>query len=159
MQYSDLSIRYNSETGEPYIHAGNQRYAGFFVRLAAYVVDIIIVGAVLLPLNLLLGLMPFLSVDVIFSISGGDIILYLLKAAYFVLFLKLRGATPGKMLFRISVIKSGGSLGWLDAIYRETIGRYLCSLVLSVGYLMVGFSRNKRGLHDYLCDTEVVYNI
>lgn len=158
MRYSDLSVRYNTETGEPYVFIEGKNYAGFFVRLAAYLVDMLIVGAVLLPLKMLLALVPFASTHVFFAVSASSIFLYLLKALYFVLFLKLRGATPGKLLFKIEVVKKEGSITWLDAVYRETVGRYLSS-ILFVGYIMIGINSHKRGLHDYLCDTEVIYTM
>ena len=159
MECSDYSIRYNTETGEPYIFKENIKYAGFFVRLAAYLLDLIIVAAASAPILLLLSLIPFMDTKIFFVFTAKAIVVYLLKALYFVLFLKLRGATPGKLALRIRVVKKEGELSWIDAVYRETVGRYLSGLVLSLGYLMVGFSRTKQGLHDMLCDTVVIYNI
>ena len=159
MRYSDLSIRYNSQTGEPYIYADNTRYAGFFVRLAAYLLDRLIAAAVLTPVWLVLTLLPGSGQVLLFTWSLRAIVLYLLRAVYFVLFLKLRGATPGKLLFRIEVRSRRGRISWMDAVYRETVGRYLSGLVFGIGYLMAGFSSDRRGLHDRLCDTEVVYSL
>ena len=42
-------------------------------------------------------------------------------------------------------------------VYRETIGRFLCSLSVGIGYIMAGVDKEKRGLHDFLCDTRVIY--
>ncbi len=159
MECSDYSIRYNTETGEPYVFKENIKYAGFFARLAAYLIDLIIVAAAAAPLSLLLSLIPFMGYKVFFTFTAKAIIIYLLKALYFVLFLKLRGATPGKLAMRIQVVKKEGEISWIDAVYRETVGRYLSGLVLCIGYLMVGFSRTKQGLHDMLCDTVVIYRI
>lgn len=94
MRYSDLSIRYNSQTGEPYIYADNTRYAGFFVRLAAYLLDRLIAAAVLTPVWLVLTLLRGSGQVLLFTWSLRAIVLYLLRAVYFVLFLKLRGARP-----------------------------------------------------------------
>lgn len=159
MECSDFSIRYNTETGEPYIFKENIKYAGFFARLAAYLLDLIIVVAASVPLSLLLSVIPFMGHRVFFTFTVKAIVLYLLKTLYFVLFLKLRGATPGKLAMRMQVVKKEGELSWIDAVYRETVGRYLSGLVFSIGYLMVGFSRTKQGLHDMLCDTIVIYRI
>ena len=60
----------------------NQVYAGFFVRLAAYIIDWIIVGCVLLvvkfPLWIATVASPdnFIVKDFIFSYSVKDIVLY-----------------------------------------------------------------------------------
>lgn len=43
-----------------------------------------------------------------------------------------------------------------EVVFRETVGRFLSS-VLYVGYIMIGVNKSKRGLHDFLSDTEVIY--
>ena len=67
------------------------------------------------------------------------------------------GSTLGKKCLRLQVVSSEKeNLSFWDVLYRETIGRYLSSL-LGVGYLMMLLDREKRGLHDRLADTRVVY--
>lgn len=69
----------------------------------------------------------------------------------------LTGATVGKRLMNLRVVACDDSkLTFVNVLYRETIGRYLSSL-LFVGYLMIGVSETKQGLHDRLCDTQVIY--
>ena len=46
----------------------------------------------------------------------------------------------------------------LNVIYRESIGRYLSKILLFAGYIAVGIDSKKRGFHDMLCDTRVVYD-
>ena len=79
-----------------------------------------------------------------------------LFAAYFVLLTGFTGMTAGKRLFRIKVMdRAGARAGWWSVIYRETIGRYLSSL-LGIGYIVLAFDRRHRGFHDMLADTRVV---
>lgn len=158
MEHSELTIRYDPQTGEPYIYGEQKHSAGFFVRLAAFGIDCLLVGAALLPVRGVLSLVPYVAAPFWLGISAMDIIAYILTSLYFVLMLKYGGATVGKRLFKLKVQKTEGELSWLDVIYRETVGKYLSSL-LAVGYLMIGFSKDKRGLHDRLCDTEVVYTV
>ena len=62
------------------------------------------------------------------------------------------------MLFRSVVRADGGEkLGLFTVVYRETVGRFLCSVIMGAGYLMAGIDKEKRGLHDILCDTRVIY--
>lgn len=69
------------------------------------------------------------------------------------------GATFGKMVMKIRVYKENEErLSIIDVIYRETIGRYLSSLILFIGYIFIGIDNRKRALHDMLCDTVVLYN-
>ena len=140
-------------------------YAGFWVRLMAYAVDNIIVFAVLLIVRLLIsGLMALLSGtvlggNVLFQYSLKDVILYIFQVMYFILFIYCTGTTPGKRLLNLRVVSAqeNGSLTLLNVIYRETVGRFLCSILAGIGYMIAGFDGQKRGLHDMLCDTRVIY--
>lgn len=139
-------------------------YAGFFVRLAAYLIDIIVIKFALLivkfPISLLSFASPFsfLTENILFKFTILDIFFYLLTALYFVLMTYLKGATLGKLLFRLRVVYNGPDeeLTFINVLYRETIGRFL-SKILFIGYILIGASSDKRGLHDILCDTNVVY--
>lgn len=134
------------------------------MRLAAYLIDLLLIGAILtltvrLPLLLVQMLNPaswFLS-PILFRFSPYDIFLYLAGSAYFIVMTYLTGATVGKRLMNLRVVACDYSkLTFVNVLYRETIGRYLSSL-LFVGYLMIGVSETKQGLHDRLCDTQVIY--
>lgn len=145
-------------------NTGNQVHAGFFVRLIAYLVDQLLVGIGLLflqiPLSILQIFLPnnLFVKDLIFQYSIADIVCYAIGVAYFVLFTYHRGATLGKMLLHIRVVSTEErKLTFLEVLYRETIGRFLSGLILSVGYWFVIFHKEKRGLHDLLSDTKVVY--
>lgn len=142
-----------------------QVYAGFFVRLAAYIIDCIIVGAALLAVRFpmwllsLSGATGFLYRDFIFKYSVYDIVLYLLKVTYFVLLTYFTGSTLGKRLLQIQVVSAENrKLTFFEIVFRESVGRFLSALIIYVGYFMIGADRKKRGLHDILSDTCVVYH-
>ncbi|MDE6760080.1 MAG: RDD family protein [Lachnospiraceae bacterium] len=142
-------------------HLENKAYAGFFVRLAAFAVDsllaAIIVGIVKLPFSMasMYGV-GFLKADFIFRYSFLDVFSYAGIAAYFVLLTYFSHSTPGKLLFRLEVVTKNGEWTFLNILYRETVGRFLSSL-LCIGYLAVLVQGEKQGFHDMLCDTYVVY--
>lgn len=143
----------------------NQVYAGFFVRLIAYLVDLLIVGIGKLVLQAPFGILQlffpnnFFVRDLIFQYSIADMVLYALGVTYFVLLTYQGGATVGKMLLNIQVVSTEDrKLTFMEVLYRETIGRFLCGLLLSAGYLLVIFHKEKRGIHDLLSDTKVVYH-
>lgn len=137
---------------------------GFFVRLAAFLIDCLIIGAVLLIVRLPVWLVQLQNPDnwfvspVLFKFSIYDIFLYLAAAAYFIALTYTAGATIGKRLMNLRVVANAGEgkLTLLNVIYRETIGRYLSSL-LFIGYFMIGASQTKQALHDWICDTKVIY--
>lgn len=139
-------------------------YAGFWVRLAAYVIDSVIVFFALLLVRLFSsGLISLtegtvLGGNVLFNYTLKDIILYVFQVLYFILFTYCTGTTPGKRLMNLYVVSvDEKKLSFLDVLYRETIGRFLCGLTVGIGYIIAGVDKEKRGLHDMLCDTRVVY--
>lgn len=139
----------------------NRVYAGFFVRLVAFIIDSIIaaliVGIVKLPFSFAaMGGVEFLKANFIFEYSFLDVLGYIGVAAYFVLLTYFAHSTPGKMLLHLEVVTKSGEWTFLNVLYRETVGRFLSSL-LCIGYLAVLVTKEKQGFHDMLCDTYVVY--
>lgn len=138
-------------------------YAGFWVRAGAYALDNIIVFFGLLVVRLFLaGISGIISDtplggNLIFQYTLKDITLYIFHVLYFILFTYYTGTTLGKRAMNLRVTAAEGKLTFLDVLYRETVGRFLCSISISIGYIMVGIDSEKRGLHDILCDTRVVY--
>ncbi len=141
------------------------QYAGFFTRFAAFCLDSFITGLLLLVVRIpmlvdvLGGSNGLLSTKVLFEFNGWDIIIYLLTCLYFVTLTYYSGATIGKRLFKIKVISTDREkLSFIDVLYRETIGRFLCTVTMNMGYILVGIDKEKRGFHDMLSDTRVVYD-
>lgn len=142
----------------------HQVYAGFFVRLAAFVVDMVIVNAALLVLRIPMWRISLansdfiLAKDFIFQYSILDIVWYLLVVLYFVLLTYYTGSTLGKKLFQLRVVSvEEREVTLFEVAYRETIGRFLAAIVLQLGYLMVIVQKDHRGVHDLLSDTCVIY--
>lgn len=138
----------------------SKAYAGFFVRLVAYGIDMliasIVVGMVKVPFSIAAaGGADFLKSNFIFEYSFLDVLGYVGVAAYFVLMTYFAHTTIGKMLFHLEVICEK-RWTFVNVLYRETVGRFLSSL-LNIGYLAVIVQREKQGFHDMLCDTHVVY--
>ena len=66
------------------------------------------------------------------------------------------GATLGKKAMKIKVVRSSG-----DPVSNgRAFGRYcaeaLSGMIMSIGYLMAGFDKEKRALHDRIADTRVI---
>ena len=137
-------------------------YAGFWVRLAAYCIDSVIVFAGLLFVRLFISGITAalegtaLGGNVLFQYTLKDILLYVFHVLYFILCTYLTGTTLGKRAMNLRVVSAdwGQRLSLLDVVYRETVGRFLCSLSIGIGYII---DREKRGIHDMLCDTRVIY--
>ncbi len=70
-----------------------------------------------------------------------------------------QGATPGKKFFRVKIVdaKSFEEIDNKQAITRS-FGYIASTLVLLMGFFMVAFRDDKRGLHDLLAGTAVIYD-
>lgn len=139
-------------------------FAGFWVRLAACLTDQLLILAGLLLIRLLFGRIisfldsTWLGEGILFQYTWKDICSYLAGAGYFILCTYFTGATVGKRLFNLRVAPAGDSRFTVtDIVYRETVGKFLSGIFLCAGYLMAGLDKEKRGLHDILCDTRVIY--
>ena len=142
-----------------------EQYAGFGVRLFAYVIDnlILFVGLLIIRIILFIAVhivgLDFLSNEILFQYSLSDIFLYIMRVAYFVLMTYFTGATLGKRLLKIRVVSTDLSekYSFFDILYRETIGRFLSKIILYIGYFCAIANQDKAALHDMLSDTRVIY--
>ncbi len=135
------------------------------MRLAAYLIDSIIVGVVLaiavrfpIWISSLVSPDNLVVRDFIFEYSIADIVVYLLGAGYFIVLTYKNGTTIGKKLLHIKVVSAEDrAMTLFEVIYRETVGRFLSGLIAYVGYFMIMVHGEKCGLHDLMADTRVIY--
>ncbi|WP_416151499.1 RDD family protein [Salipaludibacillus sp. HK11] len=132
-------------------------YAGFWMRVWAYLVDLFVVSS----LNGILLVPLFLAIDVNLSIgifTVGGVISTIVAFTYFTLMTKYFRQTLGKQLLGIKVYSyKNEDLTWMDVVFREIIGRYLHQsiVITNILYLFVAFSPEKRGIHDRIGNTFV----
>lgn len=120
-------------------------YAGFWIRCGAYLID----GLVLGLFNLLVGLATE-------DVSQAQLLQIAFGAIYMVGFWVADGATPGKKVFGLRVQMVNGEPIGIGAGLLRYVGYYVSGLTLGIGFLMVAFTPEKRGLHDYIAGTVVV---
>ncbi|QOY51164.1 RDD family protein [Candidatus Sulfurimonas baltica] len=70
-----------------------------------------------------------------------------------------RGATPGKKYLHVKIVdaKTFQDIDNKQAITRS-FGYIVSTLAFLIGFLMVAFRKDKRGLHDLLAGTVVIYD-
>ena len=122
------------------------QYAGFWIRVGAYLIDSLLVGVV----NFVIGLA--LPLEVGYGVS------ILLGVAYFtILESSTNQATLGKMAVGLKVgDANGGQLSFGNALGRH-FAKILSALILCIGFMMVGWDEKNQGLHDKLANTYVFY--
>lgn len=138
--------------------------AGFVVRLVAFIIDSIIIGLGALIIRVPLGIISLFVTDafwnqaILFNFTGLNILLYLLSVLYFVFLTYSTGSTLGKKVMNIRVVSvTEEELSLWQVMYRETVGRYLSTVITFLGYLLILIDKKKQALHDKLADTQVIY--
>jgi uncharacterized RDD family membrane protein YckC len=134
---------------------GTSMYAGFWRRVAAVILDGIVLGIVTVPLNLAFGDGTG-SDSMTYSPAGQSISTALGWLYYALMESSAKQATLGKMALGIMVTDlEGRRIGFGKATGRY-FAKILSALILLIGFIMVAFTARKQGLHDILAGTLVV---
>lgn len=136
----------------------NVKYAGFWIRFCATMIDSLIISLILLPvLYGVYGDNYFTNTNLI---KGPiDFILsYIVPViATIALWMKFKG-TPGKTMLGLHIVdfKTGEALNIKQSIIRY-LGYFVMSLPLCLGFIFIAFDKHKRGWHDKMAGSAVVY--
>jgi uncharacterized RDD family membrane protein YckC len=127
----------NPKPAGPEVSAALPR-AGFWIRIAALMLDVLLVG-------ILVGLLHHL-----FNLE------LLVLATYGAVMWKLRGSTIGGIIFDLQVVRQDGrSIDWATAVVRA-LGCFLSLAAAGLGFLWIGFDPGKQAWHDKIAGTVVV---
>lgn len=146
--------------------------AGLRARLVAAIIDLALVFPVAIVMALLVckiaGIpMPKASTAgpdywLDLTISGDPAVLTfiglvgLVGSVYLVVFQSLLSRTLGMQLLGLQVISVYGEPPRALRSTLRTLGYWLCAATFNLGFLWIGFDREKRGLHDWLAGTYVI---
>lgn len=133
------------------------KYAGFWRRLIAAIIDGVLVNVAMLPISLAVNTTT--QEGIIASIMFAQLQLLSMAVSWlygaFMESSKMQ-ATIGKMLLGMKVTDyKGKRISFLRATGRH-FAKYLSAAILGIGYLMIAFTKRKQGLHDILAQTYVV---
>ena len=133
-------------------------YAGFWIRFVAAIIDAVILYVAGMVVELpLAGLLKSPRPETMLMGAGFAYLIGLaLGATYEGVFVSRFAATPGKMALNLKVVRPDGSPVSLARACGRYFAKILSLFILCIGYIMIGFDSQKRGLHDMLCDTRVV---
>ncbi len=125
---------------------------GFFPRLVAYIIDVIILGVIYFVLGLVFGLL--LGADT--GSSVGSLVGAIVGIVYIIYFWTSSGQTPGKKMMGLKVVTTdGGKLSTGGAIIR-LVGYAISGAILYLGFIWILFDKDKQGWHDKIAKTYVV---
>ena len=153
----------------------NTNYAGFWMRLVAFIIDAIIIGIlqsfVFVPILGVLGISIFNStpdmsdpdqvagmVATIVAAMGTVWILAMIIQILYFTFMESSKyqATVGKLALGIIVTDvNGAKLDFTKALVRN-LCRIISNITMLIGYIIAGFTEKKQALHDIIAGTLVV---
>jgi uncharacterized RDD family membrane protein YckC len=151
--------------------AGAGPYAGFWIRLLAYVIDVVVLEFFAIAAGLILGIGLAIAgvLGKVEPPTSGHPLPHAFVALFWLVGIVVTvgyniyfnggswQATPGKRILGLHLITTTGEpvSGWL------ALGRWaayaLDGLTLYIGFVMIGWTREKTALHDIICGTRVVY--
>jgi uncharacterized RDD family membrane protein YckC len=146
---------------------GQVRYAGFWIRFLARLIDgvlLAVVGVIIrLPLALMLGLSPrgagsIAVLPVAIGLIGVMTLINIgIAVAYEVYFVSTKGATLGKQVLGLKIVRADGGPIPLNLAVGRYFAMWISSITLGIGYIIAGFDPEKRALHDRICETRVIH--
>jgi uncharacterized RDD family membrane protein YckC len=165
-----------SNPGIPYVAAPypavmpavGVHYGGFWIRVVAAIIDWIIIRVVVSPVHLFFGGLGLAGVMGGFhrpfglALLGGGVtaIAAIFGGWLYEAFMESSSyqATLGKMVCGMKVTDLSGNRISFERATGRHFAKYLSGLILCIGYIMVGFTERKQGLHDLLAGTLVFRN-
>jgi len=168
--YQEYSPNFNPSPGVV-VQSGNVEYAGFGIRLLAWLIDSLVLLFLSFITALIFGFfiaIAFLLIDLSIVSADSSIVTFLtnfisgfvgfsVNLLYFTLFWssKFQG-TPGKILLGLKIVDANGNkISYSKALIRD-ISTMVSSLLLGIGYLLIIFDGKKQALHDKLASTYVI---
>jgi len=148
-------------------------YAGFWIRFVAALIDgiilavassavqLLLLGSVIRPFaNMREPMPPDQALAAMGAIMGtllaSVLVSMVIGATYEGFFISRVGATPGKMVLGLKVVRPNGGPVSLGRAFGRYFAKWLSYMALCIGFIIVGFDAEKRAMHDMIVDTRVV---
>ena len=112
--------------------------AGFWIRMVALLLDVILVAIV------------------VHAINASDDWYLLLLATYGAVMWKIRGSTVGGIVFNLEVVRHDGrEMDWGTTVVRA-LSSFLSLIVIGLGFIWIAIDPENRAWHDKIAGTLVV---
>jgi len=138
-------------------------YAGFWIRVLAYLIDSLVMMAVSCPLGILLGVGVVAtgadqnSDSATFTNGASNLVSLIIGWLYFSLLESSSWqATVGKRALGLKVTDLQGNRISFGRATGRYFGMILSTMICFIGFIMVAFTEKKQGLHDMLAGALVV---
>ena len=151
------------------------KYAGFWLRFVAYIIDDIVLGLAGFLVSLpFIGGIVFSAlgisenpdaaeniaagvIGIIGSIMGLILVIIVMGWLYFALLESSKNqATLGKMALGLKVTDMDGGRVSFGRATGRYFGKIISGMIIYIGYIMAGFTEKKQALHDMMASCLVV---
>lgn len=133
-----------------------KEYAGFWRRFAAYIIDVVIVSYFLNSLywflmnQVRIGSRQYDMQETAVGIAFIPISIIVFWCYFSGLESSPLRATLGKLMLGIFVTDLNGQRISFGKATGRHFGKFISSFILTIGYLMAGFTEKKQALHDLM---------
>lgn len=127
--------------------------AGFWVRVWAWLIDSVILCLIALAIAYAAGLNGDIRFGVPFQSDLLGFVIALIFGASFTA--SAWQASPGKRYFGLIVTRTDGRPLGLGRAFARELSKVLSGAPLCIGFMLVGMTQEKTGLHDLICGTRV----
>src|SRR5215470_11494218 len=144
-------------------------YGGFWIRVLAYLIDRIVVGAIYSPIAIYFALRmaaelrrlppngPEQLGPIFHFVSIVVPLAFVVQWLYEALLTSSSWqATVGKRVLDLKVTDEGGNPISFERATGRFFAKVLSGLILGIGFLMIAFTARKQGLHDIIAGTLVM---
>jgi uncharacterized RDD family membrane protein YckC len=157
-----------------YVPAPATPYGGFWIRLLAHLIDHVILSAVAAPLFFIMVLPAIVRIareaEQNQEPPSPELIVTILSSVFVYIALAFVGqwlyealltssswqGTIGKRVLRLKVVDEAGNRIGFGRATGRFFAKILSSMFFCIGFIMIGFTERKRGLHDMLASTVVM---
>ena len=157
----------------PVAYAPPSIYGGFWIRFLAHLIDHVILGAVAAPLFFITVLpsiiriarqaerdqepSPEMIIAIVSSVFVYIAVAFVGQWLYEALLTSSSWqGTIGKRVLRLKVVDEAGNRISFGRSTGRFFAKILSSMFFCIGFIMIGFTERKTGLHDMLAGTKVM---
>jgi len=144
---------------ERFMNDDTTRYAGFWVRVVASLIDSLLIVAIIGPILYFVYGPAYLESTAMIEGPADFVLNWVFPAIAIILFWVYRSATPGKMVLGLTIVdaNTGGKPSTAQFVLRY-VGYFVATIPLLLGIIWVAFDARKQGWHDKMANTVVIHS-
>lgn len=133
------------------------KFVGFWQRVVMYLFDLMILSGIIFLVSQILKVKYTTREDIGYLVFIAVRLSAIIPALYTLIFWKIKGATPGKIIRRVKIVDP--KTGEIPKLWRLIV-RYLCypisKSLFFLGFIWIGLDSRKQAWHDKIAGTVVI---